>query len=145
MSTATVGQIVLAVVPRNSNDGQDHTPAIVTRVHRDGRVRLHLFGIGDQDQAELFADRAAALARCDEHYRDLPGHREDDGGKHVPGTNPRTGEEWHRSDVAAWHAIAYVPGAAPAPETDDERTARETAERDARRAELQAELDALGE
>lgn len=143
MSTATVGRIVLAVVPRNGNDGQDHHPAVITRVYRDGRVRLHLFGIGDQDQAELFPDRAAAEARCDEHYRDLPGHREDDGGRHIPGTNPRTGEEWHRSDVAAWHAIAFELETPPEPETDDDRAARVNAERAARRAELQAELDEL--
>lgn len=125
--TPRVGHHVLVMVPRSTNGGLDHAPATVTRVHKQtGKVNLHaLVDVGNPiriDRAQLVADRAAALAVLEEHFKHLPAGRAepDDDGDLVmaPGVNSMTGEPWHRSDVAHWHAVAYWPTDADADPVD---------------------------
>lgn len=168
MTQVRIGQVVHAVVPRSTNGGQDHAPAIVTRHAGGGRFDLTVLradgSVRSMLNAQVLADRAAADDAMRYHYGDLPGHRSkqgdgpDDPPVHIPGTNTLTGEPWHRSDVAHWVPLAYLPDDKPVEvptqvravplEDDAPPPAPVVVERVETRAEketrLRAELAALG-
>lgn len=127
-----VGDSLLLVVPRGTNRGQDHAPAVVTHVNTDGTVDVHAHGRGPVRAVKVHTSRASV----DSHLEQAASAAFASRGP----LNPQTDEEWHPSDVAHWEAHAYPH---TLPETADEKAAREAAERATRAAKLRAELAAL--
>lgn len=153
--TPTVGRIVHLVVPRHTNGGQDHVPAIITKVIDSEHIAVHAFrapGYPDTvADVRLLPDRAKVGEALAYHYKDLPGgrvHEHPDGRQEqLPGINSMSGQPWNHSDVAHWHAYAYWPGRedqAAAPE-DKAAPAESTDDRRARLVAELAELDAAAQ
>lgn len=110
--TLKVGDRVTAFVHPRGNGGAPTAAAQVTRVNSDGTVNLWVFPDGDealrQTGVTVYASQEAALDALREHYQMLPGHRTSEAGKHVAGTNPRTGDPWELHDTLDWVQAAYV-------------------------------------
>ncbi len=149
--TAHVGDQVLLVVPRHTNGGQDHIPAVVTRVSGDGKtVDVHAFRDSGQTVrgVALLESRAAVDKALAGHFVNLPGgsERENPDGSRdiVPGLNPQSGQPWNHSDTAHWHAYAYPAGpAGRAAAAEPPEAPRDVESADAKRARLLAELAEL--